>query len=249
MKLNCDMGESFGRWTMGKDADVMPYIDMANIACGFHASDPDHMAKTIQLAVEDNVEIGAHPGYDDKCGFGRRSIPHSAEAITRLVAYQIGALDALCKLYGGEVSYVKPHGALYNDMMSQSWIFEAILSAVSDLNPYRSSPLKLMILARCDNQHYKELAVQRNVELLFEGFADRAYDSEGLLVPRSQAGSVYHDSQRIRQQVAELAVGKITTIDGNTLELDVDTVCVHGDNDESVAIVRQLSEDLAHVQD
>ncbi|MDV5168339.1 5-oxoprolinase subunit PxpA [Photobacterium rosenbergii] len=248
MKLNCDMGESFGSWTMGKDADVMPYIDMANIACGFHASDPDHMAKTIQLAVEDNVEIGAHPGYDDKSGFGRRSIPHSAEAITRLVAYQIGALDALCQLYGGVVSYVKPHGALYNDMMAQPWIFEAILSAVADLNPYRSTALKLMILARRDNQQYIKLAEQRNVELLFEGFADRAYDSKGLLVPRSQAGSVYHDSQRIRQQVAELANGKITTIDGKTLVLDVDTVCVHGDNDESIAVVRQLAEDLANVQ-
>ncbi|MGR5061473.1 5-oxoprolinase subunit PxpA [Photobacterium sp. DNB22_13_2] len=249
MKLNCDMGESFGSWSMGKDPDVMPYVDMANIACGFHASDPDHMARTIQLAVEDNVEIGAHPGYDDKSGFGRRSIPHSAEAITRLVAYQIGALDALCQLYGGVVRYVKPHGALYNDMMVQPWIFEAILSAVSDLNQYRSSPLKLMILARCDNQQYIELSAQRNVELLFEGFADRAYNSEGLLVPRSQAGSVYHDSHRIRQQVAELAAGKVTTIDGKTLALDVDTVCVHGDNDESIAIVRQLAEDLSHVQD
>ena len=248
MKLNCDMGESFGSWTMGKDADVMPYIDMANIACGFHASDPDHMAKTIQLAVEDNVAIGAHPGYDDKSGFGRRSIPHSAEEITRLVAYQIGALDALCQLYGGGVSYVKPHGALYNDMMAQPWIFEAILSAVSDLNQYRTPPLKLMILARRNNQHYIGLAAQRDVELLFEGFADRAYDSEGFLVPRSQAGSVYHDSQRIRQQVAELAKGRITTIDGKTLTLDVDTVCVHGDNDESIAVVRQLAEDLANVQ-
>ncbi|MBC7006003.1 5-oxoprolinase subunit PxpA [Photobacterium sp. BZF1] len=248
MKLNCDMGESFGSWTMGKDADVMPYIDMANIACGFHASDPDHMAKTIQLAVEDNVAIGAHPGYDDKSGFGRRSIPHSAEEITRLVAYQIGALDALCQLYGGGVSYVKPHGALYNDMMAQPWIFEAIVSAVSDLNQYRTLPLKLMILARRNNQHYKELAAQRNVELLFEGFADRAYDSEGLLVPRAEAGSVYHDSQRIRQQVAELAKGRVTTIDGQTLTLDVDTVCVHGDNDESIAVVRQLAEDLANVQ-
>ena len=248
MKLNCDMGESFGSWTMGKDADVMPYIDMANIACGFHASDPDHMAKTIQLAVEDNVEIGAHPGYDDKSGFGRRSIPHSAEAITRLVAYQIGALDALCQLYGGVVSYVKPHGALYNDMMAQSWIFEAILAAVSDLNQHRTSPLKLMILARRDNSHYSELAKQRDVGLLFEGFADRAYDSEGYLVPRSQPGSVYHDSQRIRQQVAELATGKITTLEGKALTLEVDTVCVHGDNEESIAVVRQLAEDLANVQ-
>ncbi|MGF1736212.1 5-oxoprolinase subunit PxpA [Photobacterium satsumensis] len=249
MKLNCDMGESYGSWTMGKDSDVMPYVDMANIACGFHASDPDHMAKTIQLAVEDNVEIGAHPGYDDKSGFGRRSIPHSAEAITRLVAYQIGALDALCQLYGGEVSYVKPHGALYNDMMADEAIFKAIVNAVSDLNRYRTSALKLMILARCDNQQYTDLAAQLGVELLLEGFADRAYNSDGLLVPRTQAGSVYHDSRRIRQQVAELAKGKVTTIDGKTLALHVDTVCVHGDNDESIAIVRQLAEDLSHVQD
>lgn len=156
MKLNCDMGESFGCWSMGNDAAVMPWVDMANIACGFHASDPDNMVATIALAVSRHVEIGAHPGYDDKIGFGRRSIPHSSESISALVAYQVGALEALCQLQGAHVSYVKPHGALYNDMMKTPVIFQAILAAVAGLNQQRETPLALMILARVDNTQYQQ---------------------------------------------------------------------------------------------
>ncbi|MGF1685497.1 5-oxoprolinase subunit PxpA [Photobacterium japonica] len=244
MKLNCDMGESFGCWSMGNDAAVMPWVDMANIACGFHASDPENMAATIALAVFRHVDIGAHPGYDDKVGFGRRSIPHSAAAITALVAYQVGALDALCQLQGAAVTYVKPHGALYNDMMQNETVYQAILSAVAGLNQHRSAPLALMILARVDNQAYQQWADEQGVPLLFEAFADRAYDDEGLLVPRSQPNAVYHDPTQIRQQVALLARGTVRTLSGNFLILQVDTVCVHGDNDASIALVKTLSEDL-----
>ncbi|KLV08891.1 hypothetical protein ABT56_01360 [Photobacterium aquae] len=244
MKLNCDMGESFGSWEMGNDAAAMPWIDMANVACGFHASDPSHMAKTVELALVHGVEIGAHPGYDDKQGFGRRHIPHTSQEITQLVAYQVGALDAICRLYGATLNYVKPHGALYNDMMADPSVYEAILSAVSLLNMQRPSSLSLMILARTDNRQYIAQAAKYAVPLLFEAFADRAYQSTGLLVPRSQAGSVYHDTERIRQQVAELAGGWVTTIDNQCLKLYADTVCVHGDNEESVMLVKQLHEDL-----
>lgn len=240
MKLNCDMGEGFGPWQMGNDLAVMPWIDMANIACGFHASDPDIMAQTVSWALSHQVEIGAHPGYDDKAGFGRRSVPHELTSISQLVAYQAGALDAICQLQGGRVSYIKPHGALYNDMMANEAIFEAITKAVAGLNQHQQQALKLMILAKSDNGTYPEIARHYQVELLYEAFSDRAYNEAGLLVPRSEPGAVHHDPERIRQQVIELSQGQVTTISGDQLKLQADTVCVHGDNQESIATIASL---------
>lgn len=248
MKLNCDMGESYGIWQMGNDQAVMSWIDMANIACGFHASDPDVMAKTVCWALEHGVEIGAHPGYDDKPGFGRRSIPHAPESITQLVAYQAGALDAICRLQGGHVRYVKPHGALYHDMMANEAVFEAMLRAVAGLNQHAAArgaePVKLMIQARLDRDSYLLLARRYAVELLFEGFADRAYHDDGRLVSRCEPGAVHRDPVRIEQQIRELALGEVTTITGNRLPLQADTVCVHGDNDEAVAMIARLHQVL-----
>ncbi len=240
MKLNCDMGESYGLWEMGDDAAVMPWIDMANIACGFHASDPTTMSETVRLAVSHNVMIGAHPGYDDKTGFGRRSIPMHPEEITHLVAYQVGALGAICQLHQSRIHYVKPHGALYNDMMANPAIFEAVVRAVAGL---AESPL-LMILARADNQAYTDVASQYGVSLIFEAFADRAYTSDGSLVSRTEPGAVYHDEATIQQQVTDLAKGEVRTIDGQLLKLQADTVCVHGDNPESIAVIKRLYQAL-----
>lgn len=236
MKLNCDMGESYGLWTMGNDDAAMPWIDMANIACGFHASDPDIMANTIRSALTHNVSIGAHPGYQDKEGFGRRSIPHSSDSITHLVSYQVGALDALCQTYGTHIRYVKPHGALYNDMMSDPGVFTAILKGVANL----SGKPALMILAHPDNDTYKAMARQHKVALLFEAFADRTYTDEGFLVPRSQTDAVHHDPETILRQARQIAAGTITTISGHSLPLAADTLCVHGDNPESIALIKQL---------
>ncbi|MGF1794047.1 LamB/YcsF family protein [Photobacterium profundum] len=245
MKLNCDMGESYGPWQMGNDEKVMPFIDMANIACGFHASDPDIMAQTVEWAATYQVQIGAHPGYDDKLGFGRRSIPHALSSITHLIAYQVGALDAICRLHNNKVSYVKPHGALYNDMMVNRDIFESIVKAISGLNVERiknapSNALKLMILARTDNSAYQAIAKQYHVELLEEAFADRAYDSDGSLVSRSQIGAVYHTPERIKLQVIQLSQGYVVTLDGKRLALNADTVCVHGDNETSIVSIAEL---------
>jgi len=237
MKLNCDVGESFGIWEMGLDQAVIPWVDMVNIACGFHASDPDVMARTVQSAVENNVQIGAHPGYNDKTGFGRRSIPHSQKQISHLVAYQTGALQAICQLYGGRVEYVKPHGALYNDMMVDQDIFRAVIEGIRKLSPRPA----LMILAQTDNSLYQSIAEQAGVQLILEAFADRAYTPEGRLAPRSQAGAVYHNAEQIIKQVMQLAEnGCVTTIEGGQLQLNADSVCVHGDNPESVATVEQL---------
>ena len=143
IKLNCDMGESFGIWKMGLDEEIMPYVDMANLACGFHASDPLTMTKAVILAMKHQVEIGAHPGYQDLVGFGRRSMLCSLEEIKAIVIYQIGALAGICKSHNTHISYVKPHGALYNDMMKDENIFKAILSGISSYN----KELKLMILS------------------------------------------------------------------------------------------------------
>lgn len=237
MKLNCDMGESFGHWKMGLDEAVIPWIDMVNIACGFHASDPDVMARTVQSAVAKNVQIGAHPGYDDKIGFGRRSIPHSGKQISHLIAYQTGALQAICQLYDSRVEYVKPHGALYNDMMVDEDIFRAVIEGITKLSPRPA----LMILAQTDNRLYQGIADQAGVLLILEAFADRAYTAEGRLAPRSQAGAVYHCAEQIIEQVMQLAKnGCVTTIEGGQLQLNADSVCVHGDNPESVATVEQL---------
>lgn len=231
------MGESFGSWTLGLDQAVMPWVDMANIACGFHASDPDVMASTIKSAIEHQVTIGAHPGYDDKKGFGRRSIPCSLTEITHLVAYQVGAMQGMCALYGADVSYVKPHGALYNDMMNNLEIFSAIVDGVAS----QAAKPALMILATFDHQKYQKLAAQQGVRLLFEAFADRAYTPDGKLVPRSEPGAVLHQTSDIIKQVVRLAdSNEIVATDGSVLRIKVDTVCVHGDNAESVACIKAL---------
>lgn len=239
MKLNCDMGESFGSWVIGADADVMPYIDQANIACGFHAGEPDVMVKTIKLAKKQQVQIGAHPGYNDKQGFGRRSIKHCYLQITHLVCYQVGALKGLCDLHDATLDYVKPHGALYNDMMADINIFKAIIDALTAFK----KPLALMILARPDLQNYQKIAQQAGIKLIYEAFADRAYDDQGYLLSRTIAGAVLKDKQLILQQVKQLASKQtLQTINGKQIKLQVDSVCVHGDNSEAILLIQQLQQ-------
>lgn len=244
--LNCDMGESLGPWRMGRDEDIMPLVDMANIACGFHASDPVTMTHTVLLAKQAGVRIGAHPSYQDLVGFGRRSISCTPLEIVSLVRYQIGALAGIARAQGLEVSYVKPHGALYNDMMREHGILRAVLEAVAGYAP----ALPLMVLATADNREVDRIAREFNVPLLFEAFADRAYDDHGFLVARATEGAVYADRQRILDQSLGLAQnGTVKTLSGRTLSLNADTLCVHGDNDESVRAVQQIRATLdAHYE-
>ncbi len=235
VSLNCDMGESFGSWSMGNDPAVMPYIDMANIACGFHASDPKIMSDTIKLAIKHNVEIGAHPSYPDLQGFGRRSIPLPTEEITTMLIYQIGAIKGLCESHNTELSYVKPHGALYNDMQTDMSIFEAVVDAVSFFN------LPLMTLAITDNQRLLDIADKHDVPLLFEAFSDRRYQANGQLAPRSLPNAVITTEEEILDQVQQIVqYGKVRTIDGFSIALDADTICVHGDNEKSIAIIDKI---------
>lgn len=235
ISLNCDMGESFGCWKMGNDIAVMPHIDMANIACGYHASDPKIMSDTIKLAITHNVEVGAHPSYPDLQGFGRRSIPLTMEEISTMLIYQIGAIKGLCDSHNKELSYVKPHGALYNDMQNNMAIFEAVVDAVASFN------LPLMTLAVVDNQRLLDIADQYEVPLLFEAFSDRRYQANGQLAPRSMPDAVISNEEDILSQVQQIAqYGKVRTIDGFSIPLDADTICVHGDNPHSIRVIEKI---------
>lgn len=243
--LNADMGESFGPWVMGLDHDVMPEVDLASIACGFHASDPDVMRRTVRLAAEHAVGIGAHPAYPDLVGFGRRAMVCSPAEIENLVLYQVGALAAMCRAEGTEVRYVKPHGALYNDMARIPEIFSAVARAITAYDP----TLPLMTLATRDTREIRALAREHGITLWFEAFADRAYDGEGRLVSRAEAGAVHHDPDVILEQARCIASGlPLTASDGSDLILQADTLCVHGDNKESVASVRAIRQMLTTLQ-
>jgi UPF0271 protein len=245
LKLNADVGESFGSWVMGLDHEVIPHIHLANIACGFHASDPCIMRQTVRMAKQHSVTIGAHPGYQDLVGFGRRSMTCSLDEIENLVIYQLGALQGLCQAEGLAIGYVKPHGALYNDMARNPDIFSAITRAITDFDP----GLPLMTMATRDTSAMQALADKQGIELWFEAFADRAYDSAGRLVSRTQPGAVHHDPDVIISQATRIALGRpITAVDGSEFVLRADTLCVHGDNQESVASVRAIRKMLESLE-
>lgn len=231
------MGESFGAWTMGDDLLAMPLIDQANLACGFHAADPLTMQRTVTLAVQHGVSIGAHPSYPDLPGFGRRHMACTPEEVTALVLYQLGALDAFCRAAGTQVAYVKPHGALYHDLLRDDALFAAMLEACTT---YRKG-LPLMVLALADNRRELTLADEADVPLMFEAFADRAYLADGQLAPRRLQGAVHQEPQRILDQGLAIARGEaFADIDGKPLRLTADSLCVHGDNAESLAVLRRL---------
>lgn len=235
ISLNCDMGESFGIWTLGNDKAVMPNIHMANIACGFHASDPQVMNETIKLAIQHGVKIGAHPSYPDLQGFGRRSIKLDPEEITHILIYQIGALKGLCENHNQTLSYVKPHGALYNDMIKNLTIFESVVDAAACFN------LPVMTLAVANTQPYLDIADRYDVPLLFEAFADRSYQSNGMLAPRGVENAVLTDQEEILNQVLQIArYGKVRTLDGYSIPIEADTLCVHGDNQQGVLLIEQI---------
>lgn len=236
MLLNCDLGESFGAWKMGLDEHVMPHIDMANVACGFHAGDPDVLAQTLKLVNTHQVTLGAHPSYPDRQGFGRRSMQLSEQEIINALHYQIAAIEGMAKVQGLTLSYVKPHGALYNDMMKSQRILSCVIKAIS----HYPSELKLMVLATAQQASHQQLADDYNVSLIFEAFADRLYTDEGLLTPRSEAGAV-HDKSALLAQVKQLhQQGSVTTASGKSLSLRADTLCVHGDNEASIALIEEI---------
>jgi UPF0271 protein len=242
IKLNCDMGESFGIWKMGFDKKIFPHIDMANLACGFHASDPVTIDTSVKRAKKYGVKIGAHVAYNDLVGFGRRTILCSYEEIKAKVLYQLGALDGFCKAHKTKISYVKPHGALYNDMMKNEYIMQAILDAISSYNP----KIKLMILSTPNMREYKALAKEYSIKLLYEVFADRNYTDDGYLIQRSEKNAVIKDTEQVVKRIKQLQKhGTITSINNTQLSLKADTICVHGDTKEALEFIKTLKK---HIQ-
>lgn len=241
IRLNCDMGESFGIWKMGNDEEIMPLIDMANLACGFHASDAVTMSRSVILAKKYNVSIGAHPSYHDLLGFGRRTLVCSLEEIKAIILYQLGALNAFCRANGTAISYVKPHGALYNDMMRDENIFKAVLNAISSFN----KNIKLMVLSGPKNEEYEYTAKLYDINLFFEVFADRNYNDDGSLVSRMEENAVIHEELDVIARVVNLKEKSlITSINGHKLFLKCDSICVHGDNEKALEFVKLVRKAL-----
>lgn len=233
MKLNSDVGEGFS-----SDEDLIPFIGQANIACGLHAGDADLMSKTIKLAKANHVQIGAHPSYNDRENFGRLPVSLTSAQIKHLICYQVGALQSLARLQEVELHYVKPHGALYNQMMLDESVFTAIVEAISSFE----TPLKLMLLARPDLQQYQKIAQKNGITLILEAFADRAYDDVGYLLKRSKKGALLATAELVELQVKQLIeTSSITTINGNIINLEVDSICVHGDNPIAVKLIKKLA--------
>ncbi|QJR79427.1 LamB/YcsF family protein [Alteromonas pelagimontana] len=241
MMLNCDLGESYGAWKMPVDERIMAYIDQANIACGFHAGDPLAIQQAIASAKRHGVAIGAHPAYPDLQGFGRRSMKMEREEIIACLHYQVAALAGMAKCQGVAVRYIKPHGALYNDLMKDTALRQAVMQAVAH---FEKGALPLMIQAHPAAGEFIHEAEQLGITLLFEAFADRLYSDEGFLVSRHQEGAVL-DAEASFEQVNELLdSGKITTESGRRLTIKVDSICVHGDSPDAIAMAQQVREEL-----
>jgi len=228
--LNSDVGESFGSWTLGDDAAVFRHVSSANVACGFHAGDPSTIARTCRDAVAAGVTIGAHVGYRDLAGFGRRFLDCSATELADDVLYQLGALQALAQAAGSEIKYVKPHGALYNTIVHHEVHAQAVVDAVHTFNP--GLPLLLLPGAVA-----LRMAESRGLRAVAEAFADRAYNPDGTLVSRREEGAVLHDNEAVARNMVLLATeGKIVARDGSVLDVRADSICVHGDTPGAVAM-------------
>lgn len=232
LDLNCDMGESFGQYVMGQDAEIMPFISSANIACGFHGGDPSVMARTVKLALTHGVAIGAHPGLPDLVGFGRRNMSISPQEAREIMLYQMGALDAFVKAEGGSLHHVKPHGALYNMAATSPTLADAIAQAIAEYNP-------ALILYGLSGSELIEAGSRAGLTTASEVFADRSYQSNGQLTPRNQSGALIESTEEALEQVWQMiSQGEVTSTDGKKVSLQADTLCIHGDGAHALDFVR-----------
>lgn len=236
--INCDMGESFGNYQMGSDEAILGYITSANIACGFHAGDPSTMKKTVRLALERNVGIGAHPGFQDLVGFGRREMQVSPEEVYDLVIYQIGALNAFVRSEGGKLQHVKPHGALFNMAAIDAKLSEAVAEAVYKVDP------ELILFGLSGSELVKEGA-KIGLRTASEVFSDRTYQQDGSLTSRRTFGSVIENSdEAIAQVVRMVKEKKVQTRQGADIEIIAQTVCIHGDGTSALRFAEQINQAL-----
>jgi UPF0271 protein len=234
--LNCDMGESYGAWKMGADADVMPFITSANIACGFHAGDPATIRKTVKLAVDAGVAIGAHPSLPDLMGFGRRAMKISPQDMYDLVIYQAGAVEAFARAAGAKLHHVKCHGALYNMAAVDEGLSDAMARAVKDLG----GGVQLYALS---NSLMMKVAKGKGIPVYGEVFADRGYSDDGTLAPRDKPGGMIEDPQAsVKQVLGMIEEGYVTSLSGKRVPVAPDTLCLHGDQPGAVTFAKKLRE-------
>ena len=225
--LNCDMGESYGAWKMGADAEVMPFISSANVACGFHAGDPATIRKTVRLAVDSGVAVGAHPSLPDIQGFGRRAMKITPQEMYDLVIYQAGAVEAFARAAGARLHHVKCHGALYNMAASDEGLSEAMARAVKDLGGVR--------LYALSNSTMMKVGKEKGIPVSGEVFADRGYSDDGTLAPRDQPGGMIVDAAKsVKQALAMIEEGYVTSLGGKRVPVAADTLCLHGDQPGAV---------------
>lgn len=234
--LNCDLGESFGNYKIGLDEEVIKYISSANVACGFHAGDPMVMNKTVELANKYNVSVGAHPGFLDLVGFGRRKMDISYDEARAIVQYQVGAIKAFCSAYNMELKHVKLHGALYNMAAKDLKLSMAICEGIYDVDA------NLIFLA-LSNSKMIEAAEKIGIKVASEVFADRAYNDDGTLVDRSKPGALITDeNEAIKRIVRMVKEKKVKSINGNDIHVDADSICVHGDGAKALEFVKKINE-------
>jgi 5-oxoprolinase (ATP-hydrolysing) subunit A len=235
MDLNADLGESYGRWTLGDDERLVVHITSANLACGFHAGDFRVMETTVALCRRADVAVGAQPGYPDLIGFGRRPMPFEPDEVESLVRYQIGALEAFCRAHGVEMQHVKPHGALYNQAASDP----PLAAAVARATAHFSRDLALYGLA--SSEPMQAAAADANLRFVPEAFADRRYLADGSLQPRSEPGSLLTDAAEAAEQAVSIATeGRAAAADGSSVALRAESICCHGDTPGAVAIAANV---------
>ncbi len=233
--LNCDMGESFGAWTMGNDAALMDYVSSVNIACGFHAGDATVIRQTLETAIEKGVAIGAHPSFPDLQGFGRREIKMSASEVFDIVLYQIAAVKGICEASGGRLHHVKPHGALYNQAAKDANLAEAIAQAVKAID-------KNLIFYGLSNSFLIAAAEKLGLKTASEVFADRTYQADGSLTPRSQSDALIKNYEQAVSQVLQMiSKKKVTAVSGETVAIQAETVCIHGDGEHALEFAKTIN--------
>lgn len=239
LDLNCDLGESFGIWTLGDDEAMLDVVSSANVACGFHAGDPSTLRRVCETAAARGVAIGAHVSYPDLVGFGRRAMAMDPGELRDAVLYQVGGLDAFARAAGSEVVYLKPHGALYHAAAGDPAVAAAVIAAAAQFRP------DLAILGQ-ESSELHRAAADAGMRTVNEVFADRAYRPDGRLVPRTEEGAVVTDPVEVAERVRLMATaGEVLAIDGRVVPLQVDSVCVHGDTPGAVDIARAVRSELA----
>ena len=236
--FNCDLGESVGQHIVGQDEKVFPFITSCNIACGFHGGDPTHMENTIKNALKYNVQIGAHPSYPDKAGFGRRKMKLDAEELKTMLKFQINTLTSMTESLGGKVSYVKPHGALYNTAADSKEEASVIVEAIKEME----NELALLGMA---GSEMETVAQSQGVPFFAEAFADRKYNAKGRLLSRNQPGSVIEEPKEAAAQVISLVLNQQVHSDqGTNIAVNAHSICVHGDNAQAVMILQAIDQAL-----